>query len=87
MTTTTRITIPGGTVQQYGLTVEWLRFAIADGEFFAEVSSELNCYGMPALIVEMTTESDEIGDAASEELVESVTRLGYPAWVAYTETK
>lgn len=85
-TTTYSITIPGDTVREHGLTVEWLRSVLVDGEFPADVRSDLNRDDLPMLVLEMTVEHDEIGDAAGEELIETVARTGFPYHVSYVDT-
>lgn len=83
MNTTYTITIPGDTVRQYGLTSEWMSSVLAAGEWPAVVRTEANWEGVPAIVVEMTTEQDEIGDASADELIETIARTGYKHWVAY----
>lgn len=86
MDTTYRITIPGDTVRQYGLTVEWMHSIIAPVECPADVRSETNRDGLPMIVVEMTTEQDEIGDAAAAELIEAIAATGHKHYVSYIGT-
>lgn len=82
-TTTTTIFFNGDKVRYHGLTVNSVLAMIAEVECPVDVTEQRDCYGQPAIEIRMTTEQDEIGDAASDELVDCVRRAGFDISPSY----
>lgn len=79
----TLICISADVVRATGLTVDAVRASIAEVECPADVFTENNWEGKPAIMIGMSTDADEIGDAATAELLDCVTRAGIRHSVSY----
>lgn len=79
----TLISIHADDVRRYGLTVESVRAVIAEVECPADVITEPNWMGESMILIGMSTDADEIGDAATAELLDCVARANIPHWVSY----
>lgn len=73
-TMTTNIRIPADTVRTLGLTTVTVRALVFEVECPITVELEADWSGQNAIVISMTTDDDEIGDAASDELIECVAR-------------
>lgn len=83
MMLTTTVYFTGDTVRYHGLTLDAVREMIAELECPADIRHERNWCGDLAIRVAFTTEDDDIGNAASEELVRCVQRTRIPHAVGY----